>query len=274
MHRAKDALVDWAEACATGFAVQNVVASYSTVVAISRFTAEWVGRMWGVKPEIIYPPCDDLGPPLAKQKSILHVGRFIADIGERTRHHKGQGFLLETFKGMTELQGEGWELHFVGSVGADEESEKFAASLVRSAAGFPVTFHFDAGQEKLRELYRRAAVYWHATGCGLSIEAHPAAQEHYGMTTVEAMSAGAVPVVYSSGGQKEIVSHGANGLCWTDRADLVRLTAELAHDPALYDRLSRQAVASSRRFGREAFAVNIDRLIEKLMSGGSSVRGL
>jgi glycosyltransferase involved in cell wall biosynthesis len=270
-HRAKDALVDWVERRVTGFAVQDVVASYSSIIAISRYSAEWVMRMWGRQAEIISPPCDDMGPPAAKQKIILHVGRFIADVGERERHHKGQGLLLEAFKGMTDLHRQGWELHFVGSVGADEESAKFTASLARGAASLPVTFHLDAGLGELRELYRRAAIYWHATGFGLPADIYPASQEHFGITTVEAMSAGAVPVVYGSGGQKEVVTHGANGLWWSDTAELVSLTRWLADDTAARERLSRQAVVSSRRFGRENFAAGVDRLIASLLEGGAAL---
>lgn len=265
--RAKDALVGRLEKCVTGFAVRDLVASYSAVVAISHYSAEWVGRLWERQPEIIAPPCDDMGPPAAKQRLILHVGRFIADVGERERHHKGQGVLLETFKGMSALQGRGWELHFAGSVGADAASAEFAAALVRGAAGLPVRFHFNAGLEELRDLYRRAAVYWHATGFGRPAADYPAAQEHFGITTVEAMSAGAVPVVYGSGGQREVVTHGVDGLWWTDPSELARLTEGLAEDPPARERLSRQAVLSSSRFCRESFGAGIDRLVGRLLDG-------
>jgi glycosyltransferase involved in cell wall biosynthesis len=266
--RAGDALVDWAERRVTGFAVQDVTDSYSTVVSISRYSAEWVGKLWGRRPEIIFPPCEDMGPPAAaKRKLILHVGRFIADVGARDYHHKGQGVLLETFKGMTSLHQDGWELHLAGSVGVDEESAKYAASLVLSAQGFPVKFHFQARLDELRELYRTAAIYWHATGFGYPASDYPAKQEHFGITTVEAMSAGAVPVVYGSGGQREIVTHGDDGLCWDNTADLVSQTLRLASDPDLRGRLSRRAVVSSKRFGREAFAAGVDRVVGRLLSG-------
>lgn len=269
-HRAKDALVDWLEKCVTGFAVQNVIDSYSTVVAISHYSAEWVSKMWGRRPAIVYPPCDDMGPAAAKQKILLHVGRFIAENGERERHHKGQGLLLETFKGMTDLHREGWELHFTGSVGVDEESAKFAAALVQVAKGFPVRFHFNAGLEEMRNLYRRAAIYWHATGYGFSEDDYPAKQEHFGITTVEAMSAGAVPVVKSSGGQKEVVTDGVDGFCWDDTADLVSRTLRLINDHDLRERLSRQAVVSSKRFDRDAFTASLDGLVGELLSGDSA----
>ena len=266
--RVGDALVEWVERRVTGFAVRDVSDSYSTVVAISGYSAEWVCKLWGRQPEIIFPLCEDIGPPVAaKQKSILHVGRFIADSGAEGYHHKGQGVLLEAFKGMTGLHRDGWELHFAGSVGADRESEKYAATLVQSAQGFPVTFHIKAGLEELRDLYRTAAIYWHATGFGYPASDYPAKQEHFGITTVEAMSAGAVPVVYGSGGQKEIVTHGVDGLCWDSTAELVSQTLSLADEPELRARLGRQAVTSSRRFGREAFAASVDRMVGRLLSG-------
>lgn len=266
--RAGDALIDWVEQRVTGFAARDVSDSYSTVVAISRYSAEWVGKLWGRRSEIIFPPCEDMGPPAAaKRKSILHVGRFIADTGDKGYHHKGQGVLLETFKGMTGLHRDGWELHLAGSVGVDEESAKYAEALVQSAKGFPVKFHFKAGLEELRNLYREAAIYWHATGFGYPASDYPAMQEHFGITTVEAMSAGAVPVVYGSGGQKEIVTHGLDGLCWNDTASLSEQTLGLASDSELRARLSGQAVVSSERFGRQAFAASVDRLVGRLLSG-------
>ena len=90
---------------------------------------------------------------------------------------------------------------------------------------------------------------------------YPAKQEHFGITTVEAMSAGAVPVVYGSGGQKEIVTHGDDGLCWDETAELASQTLRLVNDPELRGRLSRQAVVSSRRFCKEAFAASVDRMV-------------
>ena len=243
--------------------VNNVVNSYSTIVAISRYAADWVWKRWDRHAEVLYPPCDDMGPPpSAKEKIILHVGRFIADSIEDERHHKGQGLLLETFKRMTDLHQQGWELHFTGSLSPDGKSRTFAGTLMRAAEGLPVSFHFNAASEELRKLYRSAAIYWHATGYGFDADKYPAKQEHFGISTVEAMSAGAVPVVYATGGQKEIVADEVDGYWWTDIDRLVNQTRKLANDATLRSELGHQAVLSSKRFSRETFVANIDRLIE------------
>jgi len=243
-------------------APQVVSSSYSTIVAISQYAADWVWKRWDRHSEVIFPPCDDMGPPRsAKEKIILHVGRFIADSVEDERHHKRQDLLLETFKRMTDLHQQGWELHFTGSLSTDVKSRTFADSLRRAAEGLPVFFHLNSSREELRELYRGAAIYWHATGYGIDAEKYPSTQEHFGISTVEAMSAGAVPVVYATGGQKEIVTDGVDGYWWTDIDRLVNQTRRLANDDELRSELGRQAVLSSKRFSRETFAANIDHLI-------------
>jgi glycosyltransferase involved in cell wall biosynthesis len=237
--------------------------SYSTIVAISRYSADWVQEMWKRCPEIIYPPCDDMGPPAVKERIILHVGRFTPPSKDE-RHRKGQELLLEGFKRASDLHRDGWTLHLVGSAGDDKDSKVFVETVVQSAQGLPVLFHLNAAREKLRNLYRRAAIYWHATGYGFDVEQHPLRQEHFGITTVEAMSAGAVPVVYASGGQREIVSDEVDGLWWDDIDELLSQTRRLSNDAELRCRLSRNAVASSKRFGRETFASEVDQVIRRL----------
>jgi len=243
--------------------VSNSVDSYPSIVAISRYAAEWVWKRWDRHADVVYPPCDDMGPPpSAKEKIILHVGRFIADSVEDERHHKRQDLLLETFKRMTDLHEQGWELHFSGSLSTDNKSKTFADTLRRAAEGLPVFLHFNSAREELRALYRSAAIYWHATGYGVDADKYPSTQEHFGISTVEAMSAGAVPVVYATGGQKEIVTDEIDGYWWTDIDRLVNQTRRLAQDAGLRSDLGQQAVLSSKRFSKETFVANVDRLID------------
>jgi glycosyltransferase involved in cell wall biosynthesis len=246
-------------------AVSNVVDSYSTIVAISRYAADWVSKRWDRHSEVLYPPCDDMGPPTsAKEKIILHVGRFIADSVEDERHHKRQDLLIETFKRMTDLHQRGWQLHFTGSLSTDKKTRMFVDTLRHAAEGLPVFFHFNAPRDELRELYRSAAIYWHATGYGVDADKYPSTQEHFGISTVEAMSAGAVPVVYATGGQKEIVTDEVDGYWWTGIDRLMNQTRRLANDDKLRFRLSQQAVLYSKRFSKENFVTNLDRLVSQI----------
>jgi glycosyltransferase involved in cell wall biosynthesis len=243
--------------------VTNSLDTYSTIASISQFSAGWVRKLWNRDSEIIYPPCDDIEPASSKRNLILNVGRFIADANDE-RNHKNQALLVEAFKRMVDLHRDGWELHFAGSVAGDENSIEYVQRLEREACGFPIFFHFNASRSELQNLYQSAFIYWHATGHGFDSDEHPAKQEHFGITTVEAMSAGAVPLVYGSGGQKEIVTQGVDGLFWTEMDDLISQTKALIDDRSFQQRLSREAISSSKRFGRKAFGERVDQLIAQL----------
>jgi glycosyltransferase involved in cell wall biosynthesis len=85
--------------------------------------------------------------------------------------------------------------------------------------------------------------------------------EHFGISTVEAMAAGCVPVVINRGGQTEIIEHGTTGFLWDTLAELKEYTATLVNDEALRARMAEAARTSAQRFSREAFAENFRRLL-------------
>lgn len=261
--RAYHSCMDWVERRVMGRRGGDFLDSYSVVTANSRFTAEWVEKMWGRRSEIIYSVCDNMGPVAEKEKIILNVGRFI--VRSEGTLYKRQDVLLDAFLGLSDIQRDGWQLHFVGSVARDARSTALIARLEEAADGRPVFFHFDADLDTLRDLYRRAPLYWHATGYGFPAHEHPNLQEHFGITTVEAMSAGAVPVAINSGGQREIISHAVDGFLWDEPSALTSQTARLIEDPRLLGRLSLQATSSSIRFSRAAFNARMDAIIGQLM---------
>jgi glycosyltransferase involved in cell wall biosynthesis len=262
LRRTRRAFLNRLEVRILGCRVSEFLDSYDSVTANSEFTAEWIERMWGRHPETIYSVGDDMGPPARKEKIILNVGRFFAN--GRGSLHKRQDVLLDVFRGMTDIHRAGWEMHFVGGLADDPASRASVEKLSHASAGLPVFFHFDADFERLRDLFRRAAIYWHATGYGFSPKEHPEVQEHFGLTTVEAMSAGAVPVVINSGGQCEIVTHNRNGLLWNELDDLVRETRRLIDDPELREAMSFQARGSLERFSRRAFESRMDAIVDRL----------
>jgi glycosyltransferase involved in cell wall biosynthesis len=87
--------------------------------------------------------------------------------------------------------------------------------------------------------------------------------EHFGMSTVEAMSAECVPVVINKGGQKEIVSQGESGYLWHTVDELIEYSMRLMTDRDLLARMQAQARARFRQFDRQHFS---DRLISLFQS--------
>jgi len=131
-------------------------------------------------------------------------------------------------------------------VGGCEESQLPYLEKVRQAgAGLPVQIHANAPRSLVHELMATSSVFWSATGYGEDEESAPWAQEHFGMTTAEAMAGGCVPVVIDRAGQREIVRDGVDGFRWRTVEQLASRTRQLATDDELRARLS--AAASSAR---------------------------
>ena len=118
---------------------------------------------------------------------------------------------------------------------------------------------------ELEALYGRASIYWHASGLGEDEERHPDRMEHFGITTVEAMSAGAVPVVIGKAGQIETVRHGIDGFHFQHVDGLVALTRQLVDDPLLVERMRASGTVRAQGFSPEAFAANLWAIVERVL---------
>ena len=90
---------------------------------------------------------------------------------------------------------------------------------------------------------------------------HPERMEHFGIATVEASAAGAVPVVIERGGQKEIVTHNKNGLLWSTKTQLLTETLNLIKNKGRIKQLRENAINNSRRFTVEKFLRQYEEII-------------
>jgi glycosyltransferase involved in cell wall biosynthesis len=238
--------------------------SYRIITANSRFTAQWIEKRWGRSSEIVYSACQDMGPPPSeKEKIILNVGRFFADTA--IVHHKRQDALLQTFKRLVDGGLHGWNLILAGMVGGRQEDRAFVETLRDEAIGYPVQIRPAIEFAELQELYRKSPIYWHATGLGTSALEHPGKQEHLGMSIIEAMSAGAVPVVFNAGGPQEIINHGVDGFLWDHRSELEAWSLGLIEKPAMLQSMSAAAVERSKAFNVVQFLARMDNIIYKLV---------
>jgi len=146
-----------------------------------------------------------------------------------------------------------WEYHLVGGVSSSIKDQSYLNKCQREANGYPIYFHVNVPFRVLKESYERCKVYWHATGLGENENKHPECMEHFGTTTVEAMSAGCVPVVINKGGQPEIVRNMIDGFLWDSTEELKKYTFELVNNETLWTKMSRLAIKRSRKFGIPKF---------------------
>jgi glycosyltransferase involved in cell wall biosynthesis len=233
--------------------------TYDRVLANSRYTQGWIERLWHRPSVVLYPPVG-LVDRLDKRPVILSVGRFILP---GTGHNKKQLEMVQAFRRLVQRGGaEGWEYHLVG--GCAPEHGPYLDQIRAAAEGLPVVLHPDASGAELRQLYGRASIFWHAAGLGEHPERHPDRYEHFGITTVEAMSAGAVPVVIDAAGQMEIVEQGVSGYRFAGVDGLVAHTELLIARPEWRETLSAAAEGRARWFGWDAFVARARAEVESM----------
>ena len=224
------------------------VHTYTTFLANSAFTAGWVTRLWEVPSEILYPPVRPEVLPGEKEPIIAAVGRFF---DPKFGHCKRQLDLLHAFVEL-ERQGAGaWRLELVG--GADASSRDYALAVRREAIGHAVGVHFNAPRSLVRDTLAAASIFWHGGGFGEDPETHPDRFEHFGIAVVEAMAAGAVPIVFGAAGPAEIVRHGIDGFHWHTPDELVRSTRLLIDDPITRATMSANAQQRAAEFSHRVF---------------------
>ncbi|HSX09864.1 MAG TPA: glycosyltransferase family 4 protein [Candidatus Saccharimonadales bacterium] len=235
----------------------------SAIFYNSEFTKKYNDPLFpGVRSTIIYPPVSLLKTQHEpkKENMIVHVGRFRTK-NIATEDYKKQGFMIEAFKKMVDDGFKHWKFIVASSV-KEEDKKKFEV-LQNNAKGYPIEFHVNKTNDELFTFYNKAKIYWHASGYGEDLNNHPELAEHFGMTTVEAMGSGAVPVVINSGGQREIVTDGENGFLWSSLEEFMEKTKKVAMDEKLWRKLSENAIIRARDFSEEKFCESIMQLITK-----------
>jgi glycosyltransferase involved in cell wall biosynthesis len=220
------------------------------IICNSQFTKSFIDRKFAVESHVIYPPVQKIPTEeRKKEKLILTVGRF--SLLPNGTDYKKQVMLIESFKKMVDSGIKDWKLAIVTS--SFSGGQNGIDLLQEHGAGYPVEVHANISKDALDDLYGTAAIYWHAAGFGEDLHAHPDWAEHFGIATVEAMSAGCVPVVINAGGQKEIVTDGEDGYLWATEDELLRKTKKLIGEQSILEALRSDPQAIDKKYGIARF---------------------
>ncbi len=228
------------------------------ILVNSHFTKNYIDKIFSKKSIVLYPPVtiQRTYDPKKKKNKILNVGRF--GINQAGSSFKKQDILADTFVKMHhELSG--WELVFVMSL-MDKDKSAFE-SFKKDYTAYPIRFLLNPSNNDLWDEYESASIYWHASGYGEDLIDHPDRAEHFGISTVEAMGTGAVPVVVAAGGQKEIITDDKNGRLWSTLEDLQSQTLDLATDKTQRERLALQGIKDAENFSLQKFSKQINELV-------------
>jgi glycosyltransferase involved in cell wall biosynthesis len=194
------------------------------VIVNSQFTKGIIDQEFGLNSTILYPPVSPITCSSPKQNIILSVGRF-----EPSLNAKKQDALIQAFR-LFSSQYPTWRLALAGGSTSDE----WQSTLHKLAEGLEVDFYPNISHSDLCDLYAKSRIYWHAAGYGVDENKNPELTEHFGISTVEAVSASCIPLVVPYGGQREIIT--SPDLQWQTIEELVHKTQSIidSSDPSSY----------------------------------------
>ena len=190
-----------------GIIKQENMFQYDTIICNSKFTQEYVKKLTKNKTQVIYPPVKTEHIKPAKKKNIIiTIGRYSPE--------KKLEVMIETFK---KGDFKKYELHIIGATG----DKIYKEQLEQISKGYNIKFFENVPHKKVLKALESAKYYWHARGYG---ETDPVEYENFGITTVEAMAAGCIPIVINLGAQPEIVKKTGIGYTWNTPYDLIQKT--------------------------------------------------
>lgn len=227
------------------------------VICNSNFTKNVVDNEYGVNSVVLYPPVStDIYKPKRKLNQICYVSRF-SNLTQR----KGHEILIQQFKKLVkEKVFNKWKLVLAG--GTEIGSEDYLKSLKSMAIGYNIEFVEKPTIELLKKIFGESKIFWSAAGFEIDEVKNPEKVEHFGITLVEAMSAGCAPIVYNIGGPKEVIENGINGYLWNNRSDLINLTKQVMSEKGLLKLIATNALSTSKKYGYETFKKQVLQIIK------------
>ena len=260
------------------FSEQSVLrlSTFNLVIVNSRFTQSWYIKysMPALKVmedknmryptiEVVYPPVElETGMKLRPKKrnlkrvKIVQLGRVFS--GRQNKGHK-EAISAIVALNANKTDNVVYELTIIGNI--HPGFENYAMSLQKMARGHPITFQFGIPGKKLMKLLDEGDMIWHLTGMDITEEnSDPASYEHFGISVVEGMSHGLVPVIYSKGGVVEIP--GRFGYEVSNVGQLIERTQHAAHHR--HDAKETAAMVEHvQQFSKLAFVKRLNHIIDR-----------
>ena len=218
----------------------NYINKYDYFIPNSNFTKYWLQQKWNIKDnkiQVLYPPVTKIKKTEEKQKDkILICSRIEKSkkIDKLIYAYTKSNFLSKNTK-----------LIITGST--KNESPEYVKYLQNINPS--VEFIFNPSREKIEDLYASSFIFWHAKGYE---ELDPYQMEHFGITTVGAMSAKCIPIVINKGGQTEIVTDEC-GFKWNNLDELIKYTEEIYSGKLDISSMQKNCVERSNLYSKENY---------------------
>ncbi|MFC6824417.1 glycosyltransferase family 4 protein [Halopelagius fulvigenes] len=219
----------------------------SRLLTNSRWMANIVQDVYGVRPEVVYPPVDTSGfdpaPWEEREDGFVTVGRITS--------YKNVKDAVRIVDGVRE-RGHDVHHHVVGP----PTEEAYAAEVKEMADDREyVTVEGEMPREELE-----AMLSTHKWGL------HAKRHEHFGMAVAELVAAGTVAFVPDNGGQQDIVE-GRDELMYRTTEEAVEKVHRILSDDDLREEVRQTPDTIEERFGRDRFREEVRALAAEELDG-------
>lgn len=192
----------------------------------------------------LYPPVDveyfNEAFSEDRDELVITVSRFTPE--------KNLGEVLKVAKALRN-----YNFLLVGSAGKySEPIIKYLRTRIESENLDNVDLKMNVPRDELRKLLSRAKYYL-----------HPPFPEHFGISVVEAMATGCIPIVYKDGGVwYDIVSRVSDILGYGDINEVPNIIKNLDNNKDLYIALRSKGIEISKEFNYENFKDNLSKWVD------------
>jgi len=259
------------------------LSTYQLMLSNSTFTKNYADTYWNfpaAKSFVLHPPIGSESIRTAeslskvapvKKRQFVTVGRF-----NPGNHNKNQKLLIESFIAARAQYADlrDWRLICVGNVNQTPEAIRYFNECQALASRHPgiIRIVHDATVGDLGELLTESFGYVHGTGAFIPPGQQPHRCEHFGLSIVEAMAHGCIPLVYARGGIFDVLRPGDMGIPYITPEGLIEGFAEIA---AMWDRptirtTQLENIKAAINLGQASFTRKLADYLTLALEGGGS----
>ncbi|MEM2292359.1 MAG: glycosyltransferase family 4 protein [Nitrososphaerota archaeon] len=215
------------------------------VLTNSLFSSKIIENMYSFKPEVVYPPVDiENFYPAPKENMIVSVGRFDPYknyeilIRASSQFRDGRSLIIGSIYGRASAR------YF----------NKLKNLINRLKVSDKVRLIVNCPSAELKRILSKAKIYIHC-----------ARFEYFGMSIIEAMACGCVPIVYGGGGAYiDVIDRGKYGLSFNNINELIDNVNLLLEDNSLFKRFSKKAIKRAHFFNKQGFKESFLKIVDKV----------
>ncbi|MEI7652875.1 MAG: glycosyltransferase family 4 protein [bacterium] len=232
-------------------------------ISNSKFTQKNL-KAYGITSSVVYPvtslPADRLPDTQhisGTSLTFITVGRFFRHLHSK-RHDVAIAWFVQFIQSNPQYAAS--KLILIG--GVKPEDKKYYESLKQLASSYQnIIFKPNISHIELGHFYKTGDFYIHFAGWGVDSSKYPERTEHLGITPIEAMAYGCIPLCFANGGIPEVIEDGVNGYTFKSLDDLSRKVISLSHDPAKQEHMRIAGTETiERKFSIEALGASLDAL--------------